>query len=215
VGRHAALEPDDEQLVIEDAEAQLQLVEEAQPQPYFEVGTVPQPYLEIQEQHETQPYDGQSDLGNAVTQPIPTGVAAVPAANLTTLWVVFGSGIAAVVGSFMPWQKFSFLGLSITGVDGGHGWFGIALGAGVAGYAFWRIRRTGRQLVWETLALVGAVGLVGLGIFEIIRAFGKGPDSEFIGLGSPGVGLWLVLTAGLTGTISLARAWFGGDRSTK
>lgn len=221
-GRHAAIEPVDEQLVIEDAEAQLQLgvapeplqEQDSGPQPYLEVGNVPQPYLEVQEHHEPQPYAGQPDIGNAVTQPIPTGVAVVAAVDPTTLWVVFGSGIAAFVASFMPWVKFSFLELSIAGVDRGYGWFSVVIGAAVAAYAFWHIRRPGRRLALTVLALVGTVGLIGLGIFEVIRALGNTADSEFTGMGSPGVGLWLLLAAGLTGTISLARASFGGNRST-
>jgi hypothetical protein len=214
LGRHAAIEQDDEQQVIEDAEAQLQLAQEQPevPQPYLELQTAPRPYLELQEQQEPQPYFGQPDLGNAVTQPIPTGVVATPPANLTTLWVVFGSAVAAFIASFMPWVKFTFLGLSIAGVDRGDGWFSVALSAAVASYAYWRIRRPGFQLAWAVLALAGTVGLTALAIVEVIFALGNAAESEFTGMGSPGVGLWLLLAAGLTGSISLVRASFG-DRS--
>jgi hypothetical protein len=110
----------------------------------------------------------------------------------------------------MPWVKLNFFGeMSISGVDGSDGWFSVGLGAGVAAYALWRLKPRRQQPVLSVVALLGAIALLGLGIFEIVHVKGKIADSEAAGAMSVGPGLWLIVAAGIIGAICIAKVSFG------
>lgn len=147
------------------------------------------------------------ELGQATTQPIPRMPAPV---SPTALWVAFGAGIAGFVGSFMPWVKINFFGgMSSSGVDGTDGWYSVLLGAAIAAVAIWLVRRPGRHLALSLVALLCTIGLAGLGVYEVIHLSADIPESEFAGTVSVGIGLWLIIVAGVVGAGAMVRALRG------
>jgi hypothetical protein len=147
------------------------------------------------------------ELGQATTQPIPH----VPAPlSPTALWVAFGAGIAGFVGSFMPWVKINFFGgMSSSGVDGSDGWYSVILGAAIAAIAIWHVRNPGRHRALSLLALLCTIGLAGLGIYEVVHLAGDIPNGEFAGTVSVGIGLWLIIAAGVVGAVAMVRVLRG------
>jgi len=134
------------------------------------------------------------------TQPIKAG------------WVIIGAGIAAVVGSFLPWATVTaaFVGtISVTGTDqrGGDGWLVVALGLAAVAVGIFLVR--GRRLAKTTSAVT--VALFGLASFEILYIATKlgdsSFDSAFIANASIGIGLWLVLAAGIAAAVGMVLVW--------
>ncbi|NMO54657.1 hypothetical protein HH310_26160 [Actinoplanes sp. TBRC 11911] len=151
------------------------------------------------------------ELGQATTQPIPHMAAP---ASPTALWFAFGAGIAGLMGSFMPWVKINFFGgMSSSGVDGTDGWYSVLLGAAIAALAIWLVRNPGRHLALSLLAMLCTIGLTGLGVYEVIHLSGDIPESEFAGTVSVGIGLWLIIAAGVVGTGAMVRVLRGRSGS--
>jgi hypothetical protein len=157
-------------------------------------------------------------------QPIEAAAAAVPtAARPIREWTVLGAGIAAIIGSFMPWVKVSapILGtVTVSGVDGSDGWITAGLGLMLALHAGMSLRGQRTPMAVPILAVLAALGLLGVGAWKIadlqateadMRAQMSGKD-DFLGIGkamsaatqvSVGSGLWLLTFAGLVGSVAM------------
>jgi O-antigen ligase len=139
------------------------------------------------------------------------------------MWVVLAAGVAAIVGSFLPWATVSapIIGtISKSGTDGSDGWVSVGLGALLVTYSVVRLWPIRLPVAVTALAGLVAALLVGFGIVEFIDLSSKadeaksmmaGRDDPF-GIGAafskavqikPGAGLWLVTAAGLVGVAAL------------
>ncbi|MEU8821877.1 hypothetical protein [Actinoplanes sp. NPDC048796] len=142
--------------------------------------------------------------------------------------MALAAGVAAVLGSLLPWAKISapILGtISVSGNDGADGWITLVLGVVLAASAGLRIR--GPQLpglasiVTNVVAIGSALALLIIGAWKIVDlrstenelrdTLSAGPDDPF-GIGSAfssavqvhlGAGLTLITAAGLVGTIAM------------
>jgi hypothetical protein len=157
-------------------------------------------------------------------QPVEAPAAAVPtAARPIREWIVLGAGIAAILGSFMPWGKVSapILGtVTVSGVDGSDGWITAGLGLVLVVYAAMSLRGQRTPMAVPVLAVLAALGLLGVGAWKIadlqateaeMRAKMSGQD-DVLGIGkamsaavqvSVGSGLWLLTFAGLAGSVTM------------
>ncbi|WP_328415085.1 hypothetical protein OG470_22220 [Micromonospora sp. NBC_00389] len=157
-------------------------------------------------------------------QPAEAPAATAPtAARPIREWTVLGAGIAAVIGSFMPWGKVSapILGtVTVSGVDGSDGWITAGLGLVLVVYAGMSLRGQRTHIAVPVLAVLAALGLLGVGAWKIadlqaaeaeMRAKMSGED-DVLGIGkamsaavqvSVGSGLWLLTFAGLAGSITM------------
>ncbi|MEV4344893.1 hypothetical protein AB0J83_10485 [Actinoplanes sp. NPDC049596] len=153
---------------------------------------------------------------------------AQPSRPMITGWVALGAGLAAVIGSFLPWAKISapIIGsISASGTDGSDGWITLALGAVLAAGAGLRIRGprlpSVARIVTDVVAIGSALALLIIGIWKIVdlqstenemrESLTSGPEDPF-GIGSAfsnavqvnlGAGLVLITAAGLAGTIAM------------
>ncbi|MEH0820460.1 MULTISPECIES: hypothetical protein [unclassified Micromonospora] len=165
------------------------------------------------------------DQSPSAGQPLEGGPAMAPAAARPVReWIVLGAGIAAVIGSFMPWVKVSapILGsMSVSGMDGSDGWIIVVLGLVVAAYGGLSLRGQRMPAVAPIFAGLAACGLFGVGVWKIVelqaaeadmRASMSGKD-DLLGIGkamsaatqvSAGAGLWLLTLAGLLGAAATA-----------
>jgi hypothetical protein len=140
-----------------------------------------------------------------------------------TAWVMLAAGVAAVLGSFLPWATISapIVGtVTVSGVDGSDGWITAALGVVLAVYAGLRLRGQRLPVVAPSLAAISALVLIAIAIWKIVdvksmesdmKASMSGQDDP-LGIGaafssavhvSIGSGLWLITAAGLAGAIAL------------
>lgn len=167
-------------------------------------------------------------------EPVEGGSVATPAAPRPVRErIVLGAGLAAIIGSFMPWAKVSapILGtMTVSGVDGSDGWITAVLGLMMALYAGLTLRGQRMPIAVPVLAGLSALGLLGIGVWKIVelqsteadmRASMSGEDDP-LGIGkamsaatqmSVGSGLWLLTLAGLLGAANIAVATFNRYRS--
>lgn len=105
---------------------------------------------------------------------------------------------AALIGgiaSFLPWATVSFLGVSIStnGVtETAHGWFTLIAFVAIIGVAGYLITKE-EMPMWAkaTISALSAVA-IGFSLFNIIDV-----NTNSAGLASAGIGLYLVLIAGI------------------
>lgn len=135
-----------------------------------------------------------------------------------------GAGLAAVIGSFLPWATVSapIVGTqSASGVDGSDGWVTAGIGLLLVAYGAISLRNQRTNLSVPIVAVVGTVALLALCVWKLIdleikiRDFRAGlaasvSDDNF-GIGKAlsdatqikvGVGLWLILFASAIGVVS-------------
>ncbi|MEU4420321.1 hypothetical protein AB0F81_06815 [Actinoplanes sp. NPDC024001] len=162
-------------------------------------------------------YDGQPAA--AGYPPLP----AAPASRPVFGWVALGAGIAAIIGSFLPWAKMSapIIGQqTVAGVDGTDGWITVGLGAVLAVYAGLVLRGQGLPVAAPIIAAVTGLGLSALAVWKIVDLYAKidemkkslvpeGDDPFGIAASlsaavsvSVGAGLWLITAAGIAGLVS-------------
>ncbi|SCL32112.1 hypothetical protein GA0070624_4401 [Micromonospora rhizosphaerae] len=168
-------------------------------------------------------------------QPVEAAAAPAPAPERPIHeWTVLGAGIAAVIGSFLPWAKISapIVGtISMSGVDGSDGWITAGLGLILVLYAGMSLRGQRMPVVVPILAVLAALGLFGVGAWKIadlqaaetaMRAEMSGKD-DVLGIGkamsaatqmSVGSGLWLLTFAGLVGTVTMVLIMISRYRGT-
>ncbi|WP_143235327.1 hypothetical protein [Paractinoplanes atraurantiacus] len=143
-------------------------------------------------------------------------------------WVVLAAGVAAVVGSLLPWASISapILGtVSVSGTDGADGWITLVLGLVLAAGAGLRIRGPRlpslATIVTNVVAIGSALALFIIGVWKIVDlrstenelrdSLSSGPDDPF-GIGDAfsnavqvhlGAGLVLITAAGLAGAVAM------------
>ncbi|MCO1597643.1 hypothetical protein M8C17_21050 [Micromonospora sp. RHAY321] len=156
-------------------------------------------------------------------QPAEAAAVVPTAARPIREWIVLGAGIAAVIGSFMPWGKVSapILGtVTVSGVDGSDGWITAGLGLALVVYAGMTLRGQRTHMAVPVLAVLAALGLLGVGAWKIadlqateaeMRAKMSGED-DVLGIGKAmseavqvnvGSGLWLLTFAALAGSVAM------------
>ncbi|TYB40247.1 hypothetical protein FXF50_00440 [Micromonospora sp. AP08] len=166
-----------------------------------------------------------ADQSPSANQPVEGGPSLAPAAMRPVReWIVLAAGIAAVIGSFMPWAKVTapILGsMSLSGTDGTDGWIVVVLGVVVAAYGGLSLRRQNVPVVAPILAGLAALALFGIGVWKIVdlqateaqmrESMSGGDDPLGIGKAisavtqvSVGAGLWLLTLAGLVGAAATA-----------
>ncbi|GLW30751.1 hypothetical protein Areg01_36910 [Actinoplanes regularis] len=174
---------------------------------------------------------GQSHFQQPVAQGSFITLSTSASSRLNPMWLAFGAGAAGVLGSFLPWAKVNapFLGtMTVSGVDGSDGWVTAALGAVIAGCAVVRLRsaRLSSQLslLLSLLAVAGATALAGIGAWKIFDLevrkaelsasladhndpFGLSAALSSAVQASVGVGLWLILVAGVVAAVAWGWAW--------
>ena len=169
-----------------------------------------------------QPPHGQPPSDN---QPVRAAAAPVPAPSQPVLpWIVLGAGVAAVIGSFLPWASVSapLLGtITVSGVDGSDGWITAGLGVALSIGGGLGLRKQQAPIVVPILAALAALALLGLSAWKVIdlqmseakmRAeMANSTEEDIFGIGramseathmSVGSGLWLLTFAGLVGLIT-------------
>jgi hypothetical protein len=106
-----------------------------------------------------------------------------------TIWVGIAGVAAAFVGAFLPWVTTPFGSVSGTQGDGLFILIGAAIVAAVFGIAAKR-RALGRGMAIP-VALVGAL-MAAISIYHVVTI-----RDELMGLGSPGIGLYMCAAGSL------------------
>jgi hypothetical protein len=104
---------------------------------------------------------------------------------------VMVGGALLAFGSFLAWG--TVLGIGVTGMDGGDGWFTLIAGVIVlaAGYGTYSGRAYPSWLAWVALAVGAAVALINF--FDILGA----------DLVSIGIGMWAMLAGVVLAIVGL------------
>lgn len=151
--------------------------------------------------------------------------AAPPPERSIHVWFVLGAGVAAVIGSFLPWASISapIVGtMSVSGVDGTDGWITAGLGLLVILYGSLILRGRNMPLVIPVLAALAGVSLFGLGVWKVAdlwthvaemrEEMAASAEEDVFGLQRAmseavhvrvGFGLWLLTFAGLVGVATI------------
>jgi hypothetical protein len=114
------------------------------------------------------------------------------------------AGASLVIGSFLPWARASFLGITVSrsGIDdGGDGWFTFVAGV-LAVVVFALVLRDGRSrhrgVLIVALLASGVAGVVGIAdwndVHDAVRDSG--------GIGHVGIGLYLVVLAAVVALVA-------------
>lgn len=100
-------------------------------------------------------------------------------------------GLLMALGSFLAWG--SVLGISVSGIDGGDGWYTLVAGVvlALAGYMSFSGKALPMWIGW--LALVVGLLVALLNFFDIMGTEGV----------SVGIGMWLMLAGGALGLVGL------------
>jgi membrane-associated protease RseP (regulator of RpoE activity) len=149
--------------------------------------------------------------------PGPTPPAASPPAQRTGAWTTVGAGVAVIVGSFLPWASITvpIVGtVTASGADGTDGWVTAAIGALLALHGAATLRKR-LPITVDTLAVLAGLSVAGIAVWKIVDLRSSVEDmrrqmsanrDEF-GFADAlanavharvGVGLWLLIAAGLT-----------------
>lgn len=101
-------------------------------------------------------------------------------------------GVALALGSFLAWG--TVFGISVSGMDGGDGWYTLVGGAVVAAAGFAAYSGSFKLPKWVGWAgLVVGLGVALINFFDII-----GTDGVSIGLG-----MWVMLAGGVVAILGL------------
>ncbi|GAA2481315.1 hypothetical protein [Winogradskya humida] len=170
--------------------------------------------------------------GPAASGPVALSAPASPS-RPASAWLALGAGIAALIGTLLPWATVTapLLGtMTATGTDGAAGAITAFLGLILVIYATLRLRNHDLPIPTDWLAGTAALGITALATTKIIalkhaEAALVPPATEPDPFGltaslaasmhfSIGSGLWLLTAAGLTGTIAAAAAIITRTRTT-
>lgn len=104
-------------------------------------------------------------------------------------------GALLAIGSFLAWA--TVLGIDVTGMDGGDGWFTLISGLALAvlGYFTYAGRKYPFWLAWVALAVGAAVAIINY--FDIQSVL------DDAGVGSMGMGMYLMLAGVVVGIVGL------------
>jgi len=92
-------------------------------------------------------------------------------------WWTAVSAVLMVVGGFGPWAK--ALGVSISGTDGGDGWFLIIGGLLAGGLLFVQVARAGARWPMILALLLGALGAL-VAVVDLNDINNLGADDAFL-----------------------------------
>lgn len=109
-------------------------------------------------------------------------------------YLTMGGGAALIIGSFLSWATDSLgLGLSVSGMDGGDGWFTLIGGAilAAAGYMAFAGKAFPVWVGWVGLVIGAGVALINF--FDIMGTEGV----------STGIGMYLMLAGSVAGLVGL------------
>jgi len=160
------------------------------------------------------------------SQPPHAATAPVPAQpRPVRVWLVLGAGVAAVLGSFLPWASISapIVGtMTMSGVDGPDGWITAGLGLLLILYGSLILRGRNTPRVLPVLAALAGLGLFGLGGWKVADLWTRVADmreeiapsaeEDIFGIRQAmsqavqvhvGFGLWLLMAAGLVGAVTI------------
>lgn len=161
-------------------------------------------------------------LGELMPDPAPAPAPPGRPVDRTAALMILGAGLGIVLASFLPWATITapIVGsMSVSGTDGGDGWITAAVGAAVAGYGAMILRRR-LPAVLGWFAALGGLGVAGLAVWDIIDLRSRVADlkAEMVADGDEfgfaermaeavhaqiGVGLWLLIGAGLTAVVAI------------
>jgi len=111
----------------------------------------------------------------------------------TIFWITAVSAVLMVIGGFGPWA--TALGVTLSGTDGGDGWFLIVPGLLALGLLFVQVGRPGSRWPMILVALLGALGALVAAIdLNDINSLG-GQDAFFDDAIDTGWALYLSLIA--------------------
>jgi len=111
--------------------------------------------------------------------------------NKNSAMALMVGGALLAIGSFLAWG--SAFGISVSGMDGGDGWFTLLAGVALLalGYMAYSGKAFASWLAWVALAVGGAVTLINF--FDIM-----GTDLVEIG-----IGMWVMLAGVVAGAYGL------------
>jgi hypothetical protein len=119
--------------------------------------------------------------------------------------LVVGGGVAAVIGSLLPWAKASapFLGTVSTAGTDGDGVITIVLGAlvVVCGLFAWNPRIHKAAVLWAALASLVILGVSVYDISNVSDAVSVAETRSSLIHASVGIGLWLTAVGGAVGLL--------------
>jgi len=147
------------------------------------------------------------------------------------------AGVIAIAAAFLPWMTVTAFGSTVvlTGLDGTEGWLVITLGLVLAGYGAVNVAGRDHHLGMSVLSGLLALVLVAVGVQQI-RGIGQSrpglqstvdsiaQQNSLLGFDGAvdtsvqlavGVGLWLVVAAGLLGTVAAALILFLRHRGNR
>ena len=171
--------------------------------------------------------------GNPPTYP-PT---ALPV-NRTPAWIVLAAGAVAILASFLPWASITapFVGTVTTYGTDGDGWITIAAAAVVVGFGIAALREDGRLVAFGIFAELASLVTIGVAVWAMVEVWRRAAalhaeltaGEDKFGIGATmadatrvrvGVGLWLLLIAGLVGAVAIVvtlltrRSFYTSDSS--
>lgn len=169
---------------------------------------------------------GWGDIAQGAQQaPYWPPVAPPPKLDRAGAGVALAAGAVAIVGSlFLPWVTVSvpIAGSQTLYGTEGDGWISALVAAVLLAYGIAGLRRK-PGLVFGAVAILAALGVAGIGVWKVVdlnmretamrNELAAQPDAfglqEAIGNATQvqvGVGLWVLILAGLTGAVVAARA---------
>ncbi|WP_116068367.1 hypothetical protein [Asanoa ferruginea] len=150
---------------------------------------------------------------------------------------MLGAGAAATIGSFLPWASVTapLIGtVSASGVDGTDGWVTAALGLALVAFGTLTLRRHRMPSAVPVLALLAALALLALGVWKIAdlssaeedmrQQMATPSEDDVFGIGASmsqavqmkvGIGLWLIMLAGLAGSVATIVMLMTGRRAAR
>jgi len=110
-------------------------------------------------------------------------------------------GLLLAVGSALPWLTVDGLPeLDTSGLEGGDGWITLVAGVVLVGLGYQAYRRASypKWLAW--VAFVIGSGVMAINFVDIQDAI------DTIGIGSQGIGMWLMITGSIAGIVGILMA---------
>jgi hypothetical protein len=112
------------------------------------------------------------------------------------------AGLVLALAAFLPWATITVLGtISVSGTDGGDGWFTLGFGLAAAAFAFAH-HRTGKRwaLILSLLALAGGFAL---GVYEVVHVMTATTEVFDTTIhANVALGLWLTVLAPVAGLLA-------------
>ena len=162
--------------------------------------------------------------------PAPGTVPAAAGANVPAAALQIIGGVVAVIAAFLSWAALSANGISITvngmgnisGLpagtatpDTGIGDGALVIAAGVLAILGGVLLIAVKKGALSTIGLIGGLGALALGIYEMTQVNDAISQFEALGQGasgSVGIGIWLVIAGGAVALIGAILGFMGGRK---